>query len=175
YLVNHEGVPLGRTAAGTLELHEDDTGLWYETSALDQRNPKALEICSALERGDVAESSFAFRVIRQSWSPDYMQRTIEEFSLQDGDVSSVTYPANPNTSSGLRAAELVEQLAVADLGELVGAARDRSELTGVIDAARTRLDELLVELRGDRGESPSPTLPLGRRRISLGERPVTAR
>lgn len=163
YLVNHQGVPLGRTIAKTLELVQKEEGLWYETSPLDLRNPNAQEITSAIERGDVDGSSFAFRVTRQEWDEDFTERTIIEFSLHDGDVSSVTYPANPYTSTGLRAQDLVEQLATVEFDELALAARDRDDLTGVIAMAGGRLQELLEELAGDRPDparDSSPTLSL---------------
>ena len=47
-------------------------------------------------RGDLDQMSFAFSVVRQSWSADYGQRTINEARLFD--VSVVTYPASPSTS-----------------------------------------------------------------------------
>jgi hypothetical protein len=42
--------------------------------------------------------SFAFRVTRQEWSPDYSQRDITEVNLSKGDVSIVNYGANPHTA-----------------------------------------------------------------------------
>jgi phage head maturation protease len=70
-----------------------------------------------MERGDLDEMSFAFQVIRQEWSPDYTQRDITEVKLFD--VSVVTYPANPATSVGLRAAD-VDSLDDDEARELMG-------------------------------------------------------
>jgi hypothetical protein len=113
-------VPLARTASGTLTLSQDDTGLLYETTPLDLANPRAAEVVSALRRRDAAESSFAFRVTRDMWDEGYESRTIMEFNLHDGDVSTVTYPANPYTTSGLRS---LEDFANTDIDELVKAVR----------------------------------------------------
>jgi uncharacterized protein len=100
-LFDHEGVPLARTKSGTLVLESDDIGLRCTTpNGVDMRSPLVQTIASALERGDLDEMSFAFRVLRQEWSPDYMQRRILEVQLFDGSV--VTYPANPATVVGLR-------------------------------------------------------------------------
>ena len=91
-LVNHEDLPLARTKSGTLVLTSDDIGLKCY-SKLDGDNPTVTEVRSCMERGDVDEMSFAFQVLRQTWSPDYYTRTITEVKLFD--VSIGTYPANP--------------------------------------------------------------------------------
>lgn len=95
-LNNHSGFPLARTKSGTLVLRSDKIGLYSAADSLDLRNPAAQELRSALERGDVDEMSFAFRVTRQAWSKDYSERVIQEVRLFD--VSVVTYPANPATA-----------------------------------------------------------------------------
>jgi hypothetical protein len=98
-LANHEGLPLARTKSGTLELESDDIGLKVRAT-LDPSNPTAAEVRSAMERGDVDQMSFAFRVVRDDWNKDYSERTISEVKLYD--VSVVTYPANPATVVKLR-------------------------------------------------------------------------
>ena len=98
-LANHEGLPLARTKSGTLELESDDIGLKVRAT-LDPSNPTAAEVRSAMERGDVDQMSFAFRVVRDEWNKDYTERTISEVKLYD--VSVVTYPANPATVVKLR-------------------------------------------------------------------------
>jgi HK97 family phage prohead protease len=100
FLLNHEGLPLARTKSGTMTLTQDDLGLRAEIPSLDPANPRAAELISALQRGDVDQMSFAFRVVKQSWEDDYTQRTISE--VETFDVSAVTYPANESTIIGLR-------------------------------------------------------------------------
>lgn len=97
FKVNHAGLTLARTKSGTMRLAEDSTGLHVEAD-LDPANPDVQGLRSAMARGDVDEMSFAFRVIRQQWSPDYDQRDITEVSLHKGDVSVVNYGANPATA-----------------------------------------------------------------------------
>jgi hypothetical protein len=48
--------------------------------------------------------SFGFRVNEDIWEDDMTKRTLRALDLNGGDVSVVTYPANPNTTVGLRAA-----------------------------------------------------------------------
>lgn len=100
FLINHEGIALARTRSGTLLLEADDQGLYVHVPALDLSNPKAQELRSALQRGDVDQMSWAFYVTRQQWNSDYTQRRIIETRMVD--VSAVTFPANPVTVIGIR-------------------------------------------------------------------------
>jgi HK97 family phage prohead protease len=59
---------------------------------------------SAMERGDMDQMSFAFKVIRDSWDAKYEIRTIHEVRLFD--VSVVTYPANPASVAKLRSEDV---------------------------------------------------------------------
>lgn len=98
-LIDHEGVPLARTKSGTLTLQEDETGLMVEAD-LDPANPDAQRVLSAMSRGDLSQMSFAFRTIKDSWSPDRSVRELREVQLFD--VSVVTFPAYEQTSAELR-------------------------------------------------------------------------
>jgi len=131
-LVDHDGVPLARTKSGTLELMSDDIGLKVRAT-LDPSNPAAQEVRSAMERGDLDQMSFAFRVVRESWSKDYTERTISEVKLFD--VSVVTYPANPATVVKLRADdEQPEQADAQPPGRSLAQARRQQ----TVDASKKR-------------------------------------
>lgn len=101
-LVNHDGLPLARTTSGTLELSTDKTGLALSAS-LDPNDPDVAALVPKIERGDVDEMSFAFRVERQEWDEDYERRWIKEANIHRGDVSVVTYGASSTTDVSLRA------------------------------------------------------------------------
>jgi len=101
-LVDHEGVPLARTKSGTLRIKEDDKGLRVEAD-LDEANPDAARVMSALRRGDVSQMSFAFEPVKDSWSSDKKTRELKEVKLFD--VSVVTYPAYEETMVQLRNAQ----------------------------------------------------------------------
>jgi len=102
-VVNHEGLPLARTKSGTLRLSTDSIGLRVETQ-LDASDPDVQALVPKMRRGDVDEMSFAFRVNEQTWNGDYTERNITEINLHRGDVSIVTFGANPHTMALLRAA-----------------------------------------------------------------------
>jgi HK97 family phage prohead protease len=101
-LANHEGLPMARTKNGTMRLSENETGLYFEAELANTQ--EARDLYTLVERGDVDQMSFAFRVIRQNWSKDRTERTLTEVSLADGDVSIVTYPAYPATTVEAREA-----------------------------------------------------------------------
>ena len=104
-LLNHGGLAMAYTKAGSLRLSEDSTGLHMEADVSTKRHDVS-DMLAALEDGSVDEMSFAFRVTRQLWSPDYDQRDITEVDLHRGDVSVVNFGANPATSVGaLRSAD----------------------------------------------------------------------
>jgi len=117
-LINHEGLPLARTKNGTLTLTEDDRGLFMDAIIADTTEGR--DLYKLVERGDVDQMSFAFRVIRQKWSEDRSTRTLTEVSLADGDVSVVTYPAYPTTSVEAREA----------LRKAIDAVKEGREVTG---------------------------------------------
>jgi HK97 family phage prohead protease len=102
FLVNHDGIPLARTKSGTLVLTEDGRGLDSQAT-FDERSTYARDVWFAIDRGDMDEMSFMFRVHRQDWNEDYTHRWIREVELFD--VSAVTFPANPATSIGTRNSE----------------------------------------------------------------------
>jgi HK97 family phage prohead protease len=117
-LVNHSGLPLARTKNGTLNLTEDDRGLYFSAELADTQESR--DIHTLIARGDVDQMSFAFRVIRQKWSEDRSRRVLTEVSLSDGDVSVVTYPAYPTTSVEARE----------ELRKAIGAVKEGREITG---------------------------------------------
>jgi len=108
-VLNHAGMPLARTrAAGTLLLSEDTTGLHMDAPQLNGERDIVRAVVQAVDEQILTEMSFRFRVMRQLWSPDWAQRDILEYNIHRGDVSVVTYGANPATSveSALRAQDL---------------------------------------------------------------------
>ncbi|MBM9504526.1 HK97 family phage prohead protease [Actinacidiphila acididurans] len=110
-LVNHSGLTLARTKSGTMQLAEDDSGL-YVDARLDPASPHVQALRSAMDRGDVDEMSFGFWIVRQQWSPDYDQRDIIEVDIHQGDVSIVNFGANPATAGAqLNARDLSARIA----------------------------------------------------------------
>lgn len=101
-LFNHDpNLILGRSLAGTLKLSVDETGLRYDIPEMPDTT-YARDLAVSMARGDVTQSSFGFRVVKDSWAEDddgYPLRTLHEIALFD--VSPVTYPAYRDTNSGV--------------------------------------------------------------------------
>ena len=99
-LVNHEGVSMARSRAGTMTLNEDNTGLHVE-ARLDPKRPDVKILRSALESKDLDEWSFSFRIDPggDEWSADYSTRRITSVNMDRGaDVSVVNYGASIHTA-----------------------------------------------------------------------------
>jgi HK97 family phage prohead protease len=99
-LFNHEASQiLGRTAAGTLRLSVDATGLRYEVDL--PTSPPGQVVAEAVRRGDVTGSSFAFIPTREDWTEQGELVIVTVRDLDLFDVGPVTYPAYNGTSAGL--------------------------------------------------------------------------
>jgi HK97 family phage prohead protease len=105
-LVDHEGQPLARTASGTLTLDEKTPLGFRALAPLEPSDPDVQRVVPKMMRGDLGEMSFAFRVFQGGDEWDYSGerplRTLREIDMNGGDVSLVTYPANPGTMASLR-------------------------------------------------------------------------
>ncbi len=105
-LFNHDpNFILGRSASSTLSLSVDDKGLRYDITAPDTQTIRDLVIAPMM-RGDISQSSFAFRVAPdgEHWYEDDEGIVIREITRLSRlfDVSPVTYPAYQEADSGLR-------------------------------------------------------------------------
>lgn len=143
FLLNHSGMSLARTKSGTLKLSEQavgsPTGLFAE-ARLDPSNPTVAALRSAVQRGDLDEMSFAFRVTRQRWDwasgdTDLDHRYIQEVNLNQGDVSLCNYGANPHTG-GLVAVRAKGAVDWAEMFETFATAMEEHRAGKVLSAAK---------------------------------------
>ena len=124
-LIDHEGIAIARTENGTLSLKEDNTGLRVEIDPAD--TTAGNDIRKSVERGDVDQMSFGFRVREggQIFSEDedgMILRTLTDVILRE--VSIVTFPAYPDTSVAKRSVQAwqdeANQTSLAELVESEG-------------------------------------------------------
>lgn len=112
---NHDdNMLLGTSDSGTLRLTVDDTGLLYDVTPPSSR----ADVVELVGRGDVRQSSFAFRVPAggEDWGlsdQGYPMRTLLTGQLLD--VAPVNSPAYLDTSAALRSLAAVKE---ADLDEV---------------------------------------------------------
>jgi HK97 family phage prohead protease len=137
-LFNHDpNLILGRNRSNTLRLSEDSTGLHYEVDMPD--TTYARDLATAMERGDVSQSSFGFKTAPggDSWAEDadgFPLRTLNSISLFD--VSPVTYPAYTDSTSGVGSralASLAEQRGI-PVGRLDSPDAIRAAIRGEVEA-----------------------------------------
>lgn len=128
FLLNHRGTTMARTKSGTLELSFDpEQGLISDAYCNPERTD-VKDLAHAIADRDIDQMSFAFRIVRGQWSPDYTEYRILEVDLDRGDVSAVNYGANPNTSISARAKQAlaaVDELPVNVLREVAARAEER--------------------------------------------------
>lgn len=126
FTVNHGaggGLPMAHTRNGTLTLTSTERGLEF-AATVDATRSDVADMVKAMQRGDLAEASFKFRIDAGQWSPDYTEYRIDVVDLNRGDVSAVNFGANPHASSGLRSEESPEPVVEAPAADIVRASDD---------------------------------------------------
>lgn len=105
-LIDHDTrLVLGRTTAGTLELREDDKGLWGSIK-INPKDQDAMNLYARVQRGDVNQCSFGFNILdeetekREDGSIHWTIRKVELF-----EVSCCTFPAYKETNISARQAD----------------------------------------------------------------------
>lgn len=101
FLFNHEGQVMARSKNGTLEVGEDEKGLWIKADLGSTARSK--EMYDEIRSGLIDQMSFAFVVEPggDRYDRDTHTRIIERVK-KVYDVSAVTYPANPDTTISAR-------------------------------------------------------------------------
>lgn len=105
-LTNHDTtLVLGRTKAHTLELREDEHGLWGKIS-INPKDADAMNLYERVKRGDVDQCSFGFEIVSENTDirdDGSMHWTITDVNLFE--VSACTFPAYQETNIAARSAQ----------------------------------------------------------------------
>lgn len=131
-LFNHDfNLLLGRTAAGTLKVQQDDIGLRYEIIPPD--TSYARDLLTSIKRGDVDQSSFGFNVAQEEWDTQRLIPLRKVVSVgRLFDLGPVTIPAYPTTNAAVR-----------DYANLLSRAAEREaggDPAGRLDLLRRKLE-----------------------------------
>jgi HK97 family phage prohead protease len=151
--VNHSDLHvLASTRAKTLRLEDRSDGLFVEADLPNVTYANDLRVL--IERGDVSTMSFGFSTVRDSWSDNGAERTLNEVRLHEVSVvtSTAAYPATTASVRNLRLIAhrtatdfdaLTDAIAALELGELSD--DQASLLRTVVDSAAGKLDEVPAE------------------------------
>ena len=107
-LINHNStLVLGRTKAGTLELKEDEHGLWGRIK-INRDDVDAMNLYARVQRGDVDQCSFGFDIERETFvdlGGGAVRWEIEKIGTLY-EVSVCTFPAYEETGVKARKKQL---------------------------------------------------------------------
>ena len=109
-LYNHnDDFILGRTAAGTLELREDNRGLWGRIK-LNRNDSDAMNVYERIKRGDITGCSFGFNIAEEE--TEYRDDGSIHWTIKKVDplyeISPTIFPAYEATSVSARGKQLDE-------------------------------------------------------------------
>lgn len=108
-LIDHETrLVLGRNKANTLELREDEHGLWGKV-LINPNDTDAMNLYERVKRGDVSQCSFGFDIIDEETEyldDETVKWTIKKVKLYE--VSICTFPAYKDTSVSCRKDAMAE-------------------------------------------------------------------
>ena len=105
-LINHDTtLVLGRTKAHTLELREDERGLWGDIT-INPNDGDAMNLYERVKRGDVDQCSFGFEILGEE--TDFRDDGSVHWTITDVnlfEVSACTFPAYEATNISAREAQ----------------------------------------------------------------------
>lgn len=107
-LVNHDTtLVLGRTSAHTLEIRQDERGLWGKV-LINPNDQDAMNLYSRVQRGDVNQCSIGFDILDEEteYHGENVHWTIKAVKLYE--VSACTFPAYTETAISARAKDKEE-------------------------------------------------------------------
>lgn len=108
-LTNHDTtLVLGRTKAHTLELRQDEHGLWGRIT-INPNDGDAMNLYERVKRGDVDQCSFGFQILAEE--TDFRDDGSVHWTITDLDlfeVSACTFPAYEATNISARSEQLAD-------------------------------------------------------------------
>lgn len=140
-LYNHnDDQILGRTSAGTLELREDEKGLWGKIK-INPKDTEAVNVYERIARGDITGCSFGFNIEQERTD-----------IMPDGSVHWTILKVNPLYEVSPCVFPAYEQTSIESRGKEVKQIRKRE-----VDAWKAKtISRIRKENREDGTESPAP-------------------
>lgn len=107
-LINHDTtLVLGRTSAHTLDVRQDEHGLWGKI-LVNPNDQDAMNLYARVQRGDVSQCSIGFDILDEEteFQGDDVHWTIKAVKLWE--ISACTFPAYEETAISARAQDREE-------------------------------------------------------------------
>lgn len=162
FLLNHRGMTMARTSNDTLTLDADPRGL-HARAFVNPDRTDVRDLLIAIDDKNVTEMSFAFMLTDGEWDADFEHFTILEVDLDRGDVSAVNYGANPYTSIGARAREVLADFArLPDSAQRAAYARLATRFGGAVRAGGSDAERAAAAIAAEEGPDPVTAASQGR-------------
>ena len=148
FLVGHDttSIPLARSrnnnANSTMQMSVTERGMEIRVDLDTENNPRAKELYSAVQRGDISGMSFMFTVNKDAWDDLDTDQPLRRITAigKVFEVSAVTFPAYEGTDiqaaaedSALESARASLESAKAKLAEERAAQAEQERRTAVLD------------------------------------------
>lgn len=108
-LVNHDTtLVLGRTSAHTLEVRQDERGLWGKIT-INPNDSDAMNLYARVKRGDVTQCSIGFDILDEE--TEFLDNGDVHWTIKDvklWEISACTFPAYEETAISARAKDKEE-------------------------------------------------------------------
>lgn len=163
--VNHDDrMVLASTRAKTLRLEDRAEGLWAEA---DLPNVSyAHDLRELIAANVVRTMSFGFSTVKDNWSADGNERTLQEVRLHE--VSVVTgVAAYPATTAAVRNLQLIAKRTNTDVDALADAISALESGDGLTDDQASVLQEVVDRSRPDKAADPTVPLSILQKQIDL--------
>ncbi|MDC3377161.1 HK97 family phage prohead protease [Candidatus Nanopelagicales bacterium] len=152
--VNHSDLHvLASTRSKTLKLEDRNEGLWVEADLPDVTY--ARDLAELMRAGIVRTMSFGFTTVKDEWSNDGGERTLQEVRLHE--VSVVTsQAAYPTTTAAIRNLTLIAKRTDTDVDALTDAIAALEAGTDLTDDQANVLQEVVDRSRPAPAEPEQP-------------------
>lgn len=163
--VNHDDrMVLASTRSKTLRIEDRADGLWVEASLPDVSYARDLR--TLIESDVVRTMSFGFSTVKDAWSPDGNERTLQEVRLHE--VSVVTgVAAYPATSASVRNLRLLAKRTSTDADALADAISALESGDSLSDDQANVLMEVVDRSRPEKVADPTVPLSILQKQIDL--------
>lgn len=155
YYNHNDELLLGSTRAKTVRIEDRPDGGYVEIDLPDTEIGRSTAY--HIRRGDITGMSFGFSTVRDDWSEDGNERTLQEVRLHEVSVVSGV-PAYPSTTASVRNLKMIAHRTEMDADELSDAMTALQ--SGELSDDQANILRTLVDKMTGKAEEPEQTVPL---------------